>query len=493
MTKDPLRGGRLGDSRPSEVWDYLSSMEADRFIGMADVSVDIAHLLMLSRQEIIDQDSAKKIMTVLLKLHDDGLPDSVYDEKFEDVHAGIEAYIIDKIGIDSGGRLHMGRSRNDEVATCVRIRLREEILDLMSDIAILRSIFCGFAKDNTDIYMPGFTHLQHAQPTTVAHYLMNYEQAFKRDFERLGDAYLRIDQCPLGAAAFASTGYPIDREYTSDLLGFGGVLENTMDCVAGRDFALEVISDCAILMNNISRLCEEVIFWSSSFVNFVILADEYCSTSSIMPQKKNPDCAEIMRGKAGSVSGCQMAAFSIIKNLPMSYNRDMQELWPHLWKAISDTKSSIKILNGMIRTAHINRKRMAEEAVKGNTTATELADILVREYGLAFRTAHNIVGRAVRIGKLDLETLEMSAKEMAGISLVELGLTEDAVADGLEVSTSVNVRNATGGPSPQAVMASIMRSEAAYADDLEWIRGLKMHLHSSEKHMIEKARELVME
>lgn len=491
MSKDPLRGGRLGDGRPSEVWEYLSSKDADKFIGESDILVDIGHLLMLNRQKIIDSDSAKAIMEVLLSLHKEGLCDSVFDPKFEDVHAGIEAYIIDKTGSDKGGRLHMGRSRNDEVATCVRIRLREDILEILDRIAGLRGVLIELAEENKTSFMPGFTHLQYAQPTTLAHYLMNYEQAFGRDFERFGDSLLRVDLCPLGAAAFASTGYPIDREYTAELLGFSGVLENSMDCVSGRDFCLETISACAIIMTNLSRLCEELIIWSSSFAEFVNLDDSYCSTSSIMPQKKNPDCAEIMRGKAGSVAGALSASIAQIKGLPMSYNRDMQDLWPHLWRAVSDTKSSVEIMTGMIKTARFNIEKMADEAGKGFSTATELADVMVRNYGLPFRTAHGIVGRSVRLGKLDLETLEKASLEMADISLKERGMDEKSVSEALDVEFSVRERDKTGGPSPAAVSKSIEKRNYALKEDIEWTFSVRNNIDKSLKNMIKQAEELI--
>lgn len=491
MSKDPLREGRLGDGRPPEVWTYLSSMEADRFIGEADVMVDIAHLLMLKRQEIIGSEAAAGIMAVLLDLYENGLPDSVYDEKFEDVHAGIEALIIDRTGIDIGGRLHMGRSRNDEVATCARVRLREDLMEIMSALAGIRQSLIKTAGENTETYMPGFTHLQHAQPTTLAHYMMNYEQAFGRDFERFGDAYLRLDLCPLGAAAFASTGYPIDRAYTAELLGFSGVLENSMDCVAGRDVFIETISACSILMTTLSRMCEELILWSSSFVNFVELADEYCSTSSIMPQKKNPDCAEIMRGKAGSVAGALAASVAIVKGLPMSYNRDMQDLWPHLWRSVEDVKASLTIMAGMIDTAVFNKKRLEEEAGKGFSTATELADVMVREFGLPFRTAHGITGRAVRMKKIDIDTLEEAATEMAGISLKGLGMTGEDVERALGVAYSVNARSATGGPAPEAVKAAIAGKTAGLREDTEWIEDIRTRNEEATKRMISEAEELV--
>lgn len=491
MSKDPLREGRLGEGRPPEVWSYLSSGEADVFIGEADILVDIAHLLMLEKQEIIGTDAARDIMAVLLDLHNNGLLDSVFDEKYEDVHAGIEALLIEKTGIDTGGRLHMGRSRNDEVATCARLQLKEYLIGVMSGILRTREVLIEKAGDNLESYMPGFTHLQHAQPTTLAHYLMNYEQALGRDFERFGDAYLRVDYCPLGAAAFASTGYPIDREYTAKLLGFSGVLENSMDCVSGRDVFIEVISACSVMMTTLSRICEELILWSSSFVNFVELSDEYCSTSSIMPQKKNPDCAEIMRGEAGSAIGALTASLAIVKSLPMSYNRDMQELWPHLWGSVRDAESSLRIIAGMIETAVFNTERMYEEAGRGFSTATGLADIMVREFGLPFRTAHSITGRAVRMKRIDIDTLEESANDMAGISLKELGMTDEDVRRALDVAHSVNERKAAGGPAPDTVKVSISGKIQALEEDFWWLNDIRLKNEDAKSRMIKEAEELI--
>lgn len=489
--KDILRGGRLGDERPKEVWGYLSSAEADRYIGDSDVLVDIGHLLMTSRQKIVDRGSAKKIMEVLLDLHKNGLSESVFDPKYEDVHAGIESYIIDRIGAENGGRLHIGRSRNDEVATCVRLRLRNDILDILSEIAEFRGVLTELASENLNSLMPGFTHMQYAQPTTLAHYFMNYEQALGRDFERFGDALLRVDRCPLGAAAFASTGYPIDREYTAELLGFPEVLENSMDCVSGRDFCIETISACTILMTTLSRLCEEMIVWSSTFAGFVNLHDAYCSTSSIMPQKKNPDCAEIMRGKTASAAGALAASVALVKGLPMSYNRDMQDLWNHLWRAVSDAKSSIKIMSGMIRTAEFNKAKLAEEAGKGFSTATELADVMVRNYGLPFRTAHGIVGRAVRLGKLDIDTLEEAASEMAGISLKKKGLDAKTLKKALDAEFSVRERKATGGPAPESVQKCIERRRADLKEDLEWTNAYRARAENAIEKMIKEAEEMI--
>ena len=340
--------------------------------------------------------------------------------------------------------------------------------------------------------MPGFTHMQHAQPTTLAHHLLAYEQAFSRDFDRLKDTYVRVNQSPLGAAAFASTGYPINREYTASLLGFDGLVTNTMDAVATRDFALETLADLSILMATTSRLCEELIIWSTSFVKFVDLDDAFCSTSSIMPQKKNPDTAEIMRAKSGSVFGAFAGALLTVKGLPMSYNRDLQELTPPLWRGMRDAKESLRLLIDMLSSATFDTERMKEEAGKGFSTATELADTLVRTYGLPFRTAHNIVGRAVQKGNLSLSTLEEAAREVGGgISLVAKGLTQKNIDEVLAVPYSIALRKAPGGPAPFAIRIAIGERKKQLDADSSHIDKRLAKLSKAKKDLIEKARRLV--
>ena len=491
MSSDHIRAGRLTADRSATIALYLASMDADRWIAEADLRVDMAHLLMLARQEIVDQVSALKVMKELIHLYREGLPESVFDTSHEDIHAGIEGHLIDVVGPDAGGRLHIGRSRNDEVATCIRLRLREELCGLLSEINHLRGVFLSRAGAETETVMPGFTHLQHAQPTTLAHWMLSYESAFSRDFGRVQDALLRISSCPLGAAAFAATGYPLDREMTATLLGFDEPHPNSMDAVAGRDFALEAISASSILMTAISRICEELILWSSSFVAFVNLNDAYCSTSSIMPQKKNPDTAEIMRGKTGTVTGAFVAAQEIAKGLPMSYNRDLQELTPHLWTAISATRDSVVLLAGMIETATFNNERMKEEAGKGFSTATDLADFLVREYNLPFRLAHHITGRAVRSGSITLETLEAAAKEMGDLSLIGLGLDESTVTAALDPQASVAMRNIPGGPAPDATKQRLTVAAANLTTDQTWTDKQEEQFKTAEKNLLTQAEELI--
>ncbi|CCJ35828.1 argininosuccinate lyase [Methanoculleus bourgensis MS2] len=492
MRSDQIRQGRLSGERSANLEHFLASMDADRWIAEADLLVDMAHLLGLRRQGIIDEAPARALMAALLDLHDHGLPAEAFDERFEDIHAGKEACLIDRVGEDIGGRLHMGRSRNDEVATCIRIRLKQEIIALVRSLADLRATLLDVAAGHTETVMPGFTHLQHAQPTTLAHYLLAYEQAFSRDAARLREAYARVDASPLGSAAFASTGFPLDRDYTARLLGFARPAANSMDAVAARDFALEVLSSIAICMTTTSRLCEELVLWSTSFFGFVQLDDAYCSSSSIMPQKKNPDVAEIMRAKAGTVAGALTAAITITKGLPMSYNRDLQELTPHLWRGVEAARESLPLLSGMIGTATFNTERMAAEAGRGFSTATELADVLVREYGLAFRTAHRIVGRAVRHGSLDLATLEGAAREAAGLSVVDLGVTQERIDAVLDPRHAVAVRTITGGPAPAAVAVQLAEQKELLARDVAWAKETETALSRAFEDLISESRRMIV-
>ena len=492
MRTDVVRLGRLSGERTGDMMRFVSSMRSDRCIADADVLVDIAHVLMLEKQKILDRDIARQILPVLLELNDEGVPEEVFDDRFEDVHAGIEALLIEAVGMDAGGRMHMGRSRNDEVATCIRIKLREDLLKQMGALVKMRDVLIALADQHTESVMPGFTHLQHAQPTTLAHYLLAYEQQFSRDFDRLRDAYGRVNLCPLGAAAFASTGYPINREYTAGLLGFDGLVVNTMDAVATRDFALETLGSLAILMANVSRLCEDLIIWSTSFVKFVTLDDAFCSTSSIMPQKKNPDTAEIMRAKTGSVFGAYTGALMTVKGLPMSYNRDLQELTPHIWRGMRDAKESLRLLIDMLSSATFETARMKEEAGKGFSTATELADTLVRNYGIPFRTAHNIVGRAVQNGSLSLAALDDAAQGLETvISLSAKGLTQQQIDEVLDVNYSVGLRRATGGPAPFATKIAIAERKKQLDTDAALIDERLARLAKAKDDLLSDARRLV--
>jgi argininosuccinate lyase len=490
MPNDVVRRGRLTGERTGEMMHFLSSMPADRCIADADILVDIAHILMLSKQQIISQETAKSILAALLDLFDNGIPESAFDDRYEDIHAGIESLLIGITGEEIGGRLHIGRSRNDEVVTCMRIKIRDDIIRQLSILCRLRETLIAIATDHENSVMPGFTHFQHAQPTTLAHHLLSYEQAFCRDYERMMDCFMRVNRSPLGAGAFGSTSFPISREYTAELLGFEGLLVNTMDAVASRDFALEVLGALSLMMVNVSRLCEEMILWSSGFVRFVSLDDAFCSTSSIMPQKKNPDTAEIMRAKSASVIGAHMAALATVKGLPMSYNRDLQELTPAVWRGIRDAKHSTRILVDMLSTATFDAARMQEEAGKGYATATDLADMLVRRFDIPFRTAHTIVGRAVTKGALDLRTLDSAAEEAAGISLSQIGLTEEQIREALDVGTSISRKRATGSPSPLCIRIDLEERKKQLERDQNRLMERISMLSLSRERLIADARRL---
>ena len=443
---------------------------------------------MLSRQKIIEKEPARELIRALLELHETGIPEAAFNDRYEDIHAGIETLLIATTGEETGGRLHIGRSRNDEVATCLRLRVREDITRQLTILISLRETLLSLAEEHMDTIMPGFTHLQYAQPTTLAHHLLSHEAAFARDFERLSGALSRVDWCPLGAAAFASTSYPIHREFTAELLGFRGVMENTMDAVASRDFALEVLSALSIMMSHASRICEELVIWSSNFAGFVELDDAFCSTSSIMPQKKNPDTAEVMRARAASVIGSTIASFAIVKALPMSYNRDLQELTPDLWRGIQSAKHSTRLLVDMLSTATFNIEAMAAGAGKGYSTATDFADMLVQKYGFAFRTAHTLVGKAIQKGSLDLSTLDIVAQEMGQRPLSSLGITAAEVTAALDVRSSIDRRRAPGSPSPFAVKISLSSRRKLLEDDSLVLEERITHYSGAIQRLIKDAK-----
>ena len=427
-----------------DVLDYLSSREADRRIFAADLLVDRAHLVMLKEQGLLSGEVCSQIMAALDEI---GAAEPASGAG-EDVHEAIEASILARVGPE-GGRMHTGRSRNDEVATCIRLALRAEMLDLMEEEISFIQTLVRLAAEHKETIIPGFTHTQHAQPTTLAHHLLAHADAAARDLARMEDAYARVNLSPLGAAAFASTGFAIDRMRTCKLLGFDGLVENSMDAVSTRDFILEILADLSIMMVNLSRLAEELILWSTSEFGYLELDNLYASTSSIMPQKKNPDTAELARGKTGSVMGSLMAALSICKGLPLSYNRDLQEVTPHLWRSLDWARSTVRILDGCVSSLKFNKDRMEKSSGAGFSTATELADTLVRITGMPFRTAHRIVGWIASGGcSPDMVELDFISQEIAGFRASERGFSETDLQRALDPRSNVALRANTGGPAP---------------------------------------------
>ncbi|MDZ7745163.1 MAG: argininosuccinate lyase [Halobacteriales archaeon] len=433
---------------------FLSSLAADERIFHADLQVDRAHVVMLAEQDIIADDEAGEILAALNAVeaagHDE-LPDG------EDVHSAIETAVIDRIG-RVGGKMHTGRSRNDEVATCLRYRLREDTLGLVETVLAFRESLCELAQQEQATTMPGFTHLQFAQPTTVGHYLLSYESALARDTERLLSAFDRTNRSPLGAAAFAGTTFDIDRERTADLLGFDSVIENSMDAVSARDFLTETTAALATLATTLSGVAEDFIIFASK--GYVALDDDYASTSSIMPQKKNPDSLELVRASAGDASAGLNGILTTLKGLPRAYNRDLQRAHGHAFEAIDAVTEATAVAAGAVATADWHAEMLADEAGEGFSTATGVADLLAAG-GLPFRTAHEIVAEAAEQGA-DREAIESAATD-AGVDLDEY--VESAALDAaLDPAESIDSRDSYGGPAPEQVAGALERAAGDIAD-----------------------------
>ncbi|RYJ15041.1 argininosuccinate lyase [Halogeometricum borinquense] len=428
---------------------FMSSLAADERIFAADVAVDRAHVVMLEEQEIVESDVAAEVLAALDDVESEGhaaLPEG------EDVHEAIETAVVEQVGPD-GGKMHTARSRNDEVATCIRYRLREDLLDAIEATLALREALVDAAEAEVETVMPGYTHLQPAQPTTVAHYLLSYEAAFARDTARLLDAYDRTNQSPLGAAAFAGTPFDINRERTAELLGFDGVLRNSMDASSARDFLLESVSALATHATTLSGLAEDLVIFSNK--GFVELSDDYASTSSIMPQKVNPDTLELVRATAGDAASGLSGLLTTLKGLPRAYNRDLQRATPHAWDAVDSVSEATAVVAGAVSSASWPEETLESAAGDGFSTATGVADALAMA-GLPFRTAHEVVAAAAERaeGTPDLATLDASAEEVLDASLFEYVSRAD-VQQTLDPTHSVESRDSTGGPAPAAVTAQL--------------------------------------
>ena len=418
-----LWGGRFAKKTASLMDEFNASIEFDRKLYKHDILGSMAHAKMLAKQGIIseeDKDSIVKCLGEILEDIDAGKIE--FTIEYEDIHMNIETILTERIG-EAGKRLHTARSRNDQVAVDIRMYLKDEIKDVIELLKKLQRVIIDVAKENKETVMPGYTHLQRAQPVTFAYYLMAYYQMFKRDIERFGDCYGRTDSLPLGCGALAGTTYNTDRKFLAEELGFSKLCENAMDAVSDRDFALEFLSNCSILMMHLSRFCEELVVWSSSEFSFVEMDDAYSTGSSIMPQKKNPDIAELIRGKTGRTYGNMITLFTIMKSLTLAYNKDMQEDKPPIFDSSETVKASLEIFTDMLRTLTVKKDNMEAAAKKGFTNATDAADYLVSK-GLPFRECHEIIGkivleclnRGIAIEDLTLEELkEFSPKFEADI------------------------------------------------------------------------------
>ncbi|MDZ7849899.1 MAG: argininosuccinate lyase [Halodesulfurarchaeum sp.] len=476
--------------------DFLSSMAADARIFDADLAVDRAHVVMLAEQGIIEDETAGEILGALDVVEEAGhgaLPDG------EDVHEAIETAVIDTIGPE-GGRMHTGRSRNDEVAACIRYQLRADLLEAIEAVLEFRETLLEVAAEHTETVMPGYTHLQPAQPTTVAHYLLSYAGAAARDTERLFGAFERTNRSPLGAAALAGTPFDVDRERTAELLGFDGLVENSMDAVAGRDVLLESMSAIAGLSVTLSGLAEDVILFANR--DFVTLADAYSSTSSIMPQKKNPDSLELVRATAGDAAGAVQGLLTTIAGLPRAYNRDLQRATPHVWEPMDDVTEATRVATGSVGTLDWNEDVLEIAAGEGFSTATGIADRLATS-GLPFRTAHEIVATTAEAleaaGELDSGapdpdvTIDALAEATVAVTGDELStfVDRETVETLLDPRESVAARDSRGGPAPSKAEASIASASRTLEADRSKLAGLRVPLESAETARMEAVEQYV--
>lgn len=450
-----LWGGRFSAQTDDAASHFHSSLSFDKRLYKQDINGSIAHAKMLGRQGIIMSEDAEAIVKALadiLAAIENG--EITISGPHEDIHSFIEAELISRIG-DAGRRLHTGRSRNDQVALDMRMYVKEEADTVKALLGGLMETLLTLAKEHTATVMPGFTHLQKAQPVTLAHHLLAYFQMFKRDYERISDCRKRADFMPLGSGALASTVYPLDREYVKDSLGFAEITANSLDAVSDRDFCLEFVSGLAIIMMHLSRFCEELILWSTDGFGFIEISDAYATGSSIMPQKKNPDMAELIRGKTGRVYGGLMNLLTMMKALPLAYNKDMQEDKEAVFDAADTVKSCLDIFNGMLKNVTFKKDVMYQSSLGGYLNATDAADWLVRK-GLPFREAHEITGRLVRLAIDKGVALEaLSFADFKNIS----ALFDETVFEAISVEASLNARNIAGGPAGDAVNIAIREAE----------------------------------
>ena len=389
-----LWGGRFTKETDQLVYNFNASISFDKKLYAQDIRGSIAHVMMLAKQEILTEAEKQQIIEGLEGILDDVEKGKLeITDKYEDIHSFVEANLIDRIG-DAGKKLHTGRSRNDQVALDMKLYTRDEIAQIDQLLRTLLRTILGIMQENTETIMPGFTHLQKAQPVTLAHHMGAYFEMFKRDHERMRDISKRMNTCPLGSGALAGTTYPLDRDYTAKLLGFDGPTLNSMDGVSDRDYLLELLSALSIVMMHLSRFCEEVIIWNSNEYQFVEIDDAYSTGSSIMPQKKNPDIAELVRGKTGRVYGALTSLLTTMKGIPLAYNKDMQEDKEMSFDAIDTAKGCIALFTGMLSTMQFKKDNMHASAKNGFTNATDAADYLVN-HGVPFRDAHGIVGQLI--------------------------------------------------------------------------------------------------
>jgi argininosuccinate lyase len=480
----------------SLVSGYTSSMEADARIFYSVVQVNLAHTIMLAERRIISEQDAVAILRALCQLHEGGIGELELRPELEDIHMAVEEFVTNATGATGGaigGKLNTAKSRNDQVATAIRLTLRKNLSDVEDRLLELVGALVALAEKNIDTVMPGYTHLQIAQPTTFAHWLAAHASALLRDLERTERACNAANSCQMGACALAGTSFPIDRVRVARLLGFKYIDENTMDAVSSRDFALQAMSALAIAMVNLSRLAEELALWSSAEFDLIELPEEFAATSSIMPQKKNPVVAELVRAKAGRVIGNLSGALAVMKALPQSYNLDLQDLTPSLWSSIDEVRDSAEVMAKLVGAIEPKREVMRKRAEGGFAAATELADVLVRKAGLAFRDAHAVVGRMVAravkegraAGELNVEDLLAASKEVLG---KEIHLTLEELREALDLDKCIAARALPGGPAPRAVKGQLRLIKREMKNRAKLVRARRRALTKAEVKLLKEAK-----
>ncbi|MFB0918624.1 MAG: argininosuccinate lyase [Clostridiaceae bacterium] len=454
--------GRLKEGLDTKADSFNSSIGFDQNMYSEDIDGSVAHAKMLGKTGIISEEEADSIVVELMKIKEDieeGLP---IDQSSEDIHTFIEGELTKRIGV-TGKKLHTARSRNDQVVTDTKLYLKKKSFEAAESLVnLIKSIF-NIVEENTETIMPGYTHLQAAQPVTFAHHIMAYGQMFLRDHDRLQNALKRMDLNPLGACALAGTTFPINRFYTSELLGFSGPTENSMDSVADRDYILEIQFVITLIMNHLSRLSEELILWSSQGFKFIEMSDAYSTGSSIMPQKKNPDMAELIRGKSGRVTGNLTSTLIMLKGLPLSYNKDMQEDKEGIFDSLETVIHSVDIMAGMLNTMKLNKDKMYRACQDGFINATDVADYLTKK-GKPFREAYSITGEIVSECVVDSITLNEYSLEKYK---AKDELFEEDIYEAIKIETALYKRNSYGGPAPEAVKVQIQNAREKLKEQME--------------------------
>jgi len=476
-----LHGGRIGALR-KDVVEFTSSIKDDVKLSKAVVAINKAHVVMLTEQKIIKQADGAKLLAALTKHADVKL-----DASSEDVHMAVEEAVLKEVGSETGGNLHIAKSRNDQVATAIRMALRGKLLSLMTSVVQMQESLLVTAEKHTKTVILEYTHLQPAQPVTFAHYLLSYFDALERDLQRLQETYARVNLCPMGAGALATTSFPINRERVAELLGFNGIVENSIDAVGSRDFILETTAALTLIAVNLSRLAEDLIVWSSPDFGVIELPDEFASTSSIMPQKKNPEMLEVIRARASHVLGDFVASAAALKSLPSTYNLDFQEITPKLWATVETVSSALDMFAKLIPNLRVTAD-VSSKALTSFAAATELANMLVRKYNVPFRSAHKIIGALVKqlieakqtFLNATPELLQKIAQDAAGI---KLSVKAKDIADSVDVLKIVETYKVTGGPAPTEVKRALTVRKKGVVLAKSNVSKLKQKLDEAENKM----------